>query len=357
MAPIDSIHDGQTAAIILAAGKSTRMKSDRPKVLHEVCGRSMLAYVIEACQAASIGRILVVVGHQKQAVMEAFQSAADVQFVEQAEQKGSGHAVQMTRAALAGFDGSVLVIAGDMPLVRVETLRELLDTHARERAAASLATTMLDEPAGYGRILRNDRGEFLGIVEERDCTETQRTIREVNPSYYCFECEALFEALEQVRPDNAKGEYYITDTLRILRDRGRRVVAATRVPPADATGINSPVDLAEVNRLMQRRLQTALMEQGVTIVAPELTWIESDAHIGADTIVHPFSFIGSEARIGRGCRIGPFATVARRAVVGDGRSVSSVVAAERSRASEAESAARALAAMSTRAGAGGMDHG
>ncbi len=309
------------AAVVLAAGQSTRMRSDAPKVLHEVCGRPMLAFVLDACRAAGIERVFVVVGHQKQLVINSFASDADLAFVEQAEQKGTGHAVLMCRQALERFDGPVLVIAGDMPLIRGETLSELAASHRAAGAAASLATTVLDDPGGYGRIVRDEAGALLAIVEERDCTPDQRAIREVNPSYYCFDRAGLFEALGAVRPDNAKKELYLTDVFRELRQRGRTVAARTVVPAADATGINSRADLAEVNRLMQRRLQEAVFEGGATIVSPETTWIEAGATVGAETVIQPFTFVGAWARVGRGCALGPFAWVARRETVPDGATV------------------------------------
>lgn len=310
-----------TAAVVLAAGKSTRMKSELPKVMHEVCGRPMLAAVLDACRGAGVGRIVVVVGYNKQAVIGGFSDWADVTFVEQAEQKGTAHAVQMAEHALAGFNGTVLVIAGDMPLVRAETLRELVETRRREGAAAAIATTILNEPAGYGRIIRDGQGEFVGIVEDRDCTPDQKKICEVNPSYYCYERPALFSSLHDVRPNNAKGEYYITDTLDILRRSGRRVIAKTSVPAVDATGINSRADLADVSRMMQRRIQQRIMDSGVTIVSPDLTWIEADVEVGHESVIEPFSFVGASARIGQRCRIGPMGVVARGENIPDGRAV------------------------------------
>ncbi|MFO0973126.1 MAG: NTP transferase domain-containing protein [Phycisphaerae bacterium] len=313
---------GSPAAVVLAAGRSTRMKSALPKVMHEVCGRAMLAYVLDACRAAGLGRIVVVVGYGKESVIEAFRGARDVTFVEQREQKGTGHAVQMAEPALRGNGGAVVVIAGDMPLVRGETLAELLATHAREQASAAIATTVLADPAGYGRIVRDDAGEFCGIVEDRDCDAGQRAIREVNPSYYCFAAGELFDALNEVRPNNAKSEYYITDVLTILRQRGRRVIAKTSVAAEDATGVNSRAELAEIARLMQARIQRAVMDAGVTIVSPGLTWIESGAEFGAETVIQPLTFVGRGARVGAGCTLGPGAVVMRGAVVPDGATVS-----------------------------------
>ncbi len=306
-----------TAAIILAAGKSTRMVTDLPKVLHEVCGRPMLAYVLDACRGAGIKRLIVVVGYRKEDVIAAFQGEPGVSFVDQAEQKGTGHAVMVCRDALADFEGDVVVIAGDMPLVRSETLELLLDTHQSRTSAVTLATAVLPDPTGYGRIIRDKYGNLEGIVEESDCTPAQREIREVNPSYYCFDKRLLFEALDQVRPDNVKGEYYLTDALHILVGRGHRALAITAVPPEDAMGINSREHLAEVGRVMQNRIQRRLMASGVTIVDPPNTWIDVRAEIGRDTVIHPFSYIHGRVRIGRRCSVGPFAYLRDGTVLAD----------------------------------------
>jgi bifunctional UDP-N-acetylglucosamine pyrophosphorylase/glucosamine-1-phosphate N-acetyltransferase len=311
-----------TAAIILAAGKSTRMKSDLPKVLHEICGRPMLAYVLEACQRAGIGRLIVVVGHGKEQVVDVFTERAGCAFVEQTEQKGTAHAVLCCREALADFSGRVLVIAADMPLVREETLRALLDENAGTGDAITLATTILDDPTGYGRIDRDGRGRLRGIVEHRDCTPEQLAIREANPSYYCFsDCGGMFAVLDQVGNDNAKGEYYITDSVGILIEQGRGAGAVAAVPPAEAMGINSRADLAAVGRLMQARIQAAWMEAGVTIVDPDSTWIDSGVEIGPDTVIYPFSYLANGSRIGPGCRVGPFACLTESQQLRAGQSV------------------------------------
>lgn len=307
-----------TAAVILAAGKSTRMKSERPKVLHEVCGRPMLAYVLEACREADVERLVVVVGYQRELVLEAFGESDDLSWVDQTEQHGTGHAVMMCADVLGDFAGDVLVIAGDMPLIRSATLCALLEEHARTGQAVTLATTVLEDPAGYGRIVRTDARALAAIVEEKDCTPEQREIREVNPSYYCFDGPRLFAGLDRLSADNSQGEYYITDMVKILREQGQGAGAIAAVPPEDAMGINSRSDLAEVNRVMQRRIQRAWMDQGVTIVAPDLTWIESGALIGPETVVHPFVHVDAGAEVGEGCSLGPFARVRRGETVAAG---------------------------------------
>ncbi len=312
-----------TAAIVLAAGKSTRMKSDLPKVLHEVCGRPMLAFVLNACRLAGVDRLLVVVGHGKNQVIKRFEDGDGIEWIEQKKQNGTGHAVHCCRAALEDFDGSVLVIAGDMPLVRRETLAALLEIRERTGDAVTLATTELDDPTSYGRIVRDEKGKLEAIVEHNDCTAQQREICEVNPSYYCFDAKRMFGALEQLKPEGSKGEYYLTDLVRVFRRAAAGVSASIRVDAADAVGINSRLDLAMVNRAVQDRIQWGLMNEGVTIVDPDNTWIETDVSIGRETVVHPFSLIGAGATIGTGCRIGPFARVGAGERVPDGSSVES----------------------------------
>ena len=250
-----------TAAVILAAGKSTRMKSDLPKVLHEVCGTPMLSHVMDACREVGVERLIVVVGHRRELVMETYVNAADITWVHQAEQNGTGHAVMVCEKALAGFAGHVLVIAGDMPLIHGSTLRELLEEHERTGNGVTLATTVLDDPAGYGRIVRDDDGGLKAIVEHKDCTPEQLAIHEVNPSYYCFDGARLFEALGKLTVNNSQGEYYITETIDVMRRNGAGAGVIAAVPQEDAMGINSQSDLAEVNAVMRRRIQQSGMGQ------------------------------------------------------------------------------------------------
>jgi len=294
------------------------MKSDRPKVLHEICGRPMLGYVLSACRLAGVDRLIVVVGHGKEEVIRQFETEPDIIWVEQTKQKGTGDAVLCCRDALQDFAGGVLVVAGDMPLVRRGTLAGLAESRQNTGDAVTLATMVLDDPSGYGRIVRDAEGRLEAIVEDRDCTPQQREICEVNPSYYCYDVKRLFEALEQVRPAAKKNEYYLTDVVRILREAGYGVSARVTVAPEDAMGINSRLDLATVSRVMQDRIQLGLMSEGVTIVDPDNTWIESNVSVGRETIVYPFTMIGTGAIIGEGCRIGPFARVSAGEVVEDG---------------------------------------
>ena len=295
-----------TVAVILAAGASTRMITDLPKVLHEVCGRPMLAYVLDVCRAVGIDRILCVVGYRQEDIERAFADESSVEWINQAEQKGTGHAVRVCAEALEGFDGNCVVLCGDGPLIRAETLQALIEKHEQTHSVATLATAVLNDPTGYGRIVRDAYGNIEGIVEHGDCTESQRDIREINPSYYCFDARHLFDALAQVKPNNIKGEYYLTDALHIIINQGLRATAITSVDPQDVLSINSRQQLAEVSKLMQRRIQDRLMSQGVTIVDPENTWIDVRTKIGKDTVIRPFSYIHGQVEIGERCSVGPF---------------------------------------------------
>jgi len=242
------------AAIILAAGMGTRMKSDLPKVLHPVCGLPMLTYVIDACRGAGCERIILVVGHRQELVRETYAAAGDVAYVEQIPQQGTGHAVMVCQKELASLEGPVLVLAGDGPLIQASTLRELLATHVQQQAACTLATSVLTDPAKYGRILRDGRGELQSIIEAVDATPEQLAIREVNVSVYCYDAAALRSVLPRLtNTTNKKGEYYLTDTLGLLRTDGQKLAAVAAVPPEDVISINTPDELAEVSRIMAGR--------------------------------------------------------------------------------------------------------
>jgi len=304
-------------AVILAAGKGTRLKSELPKVLHEICDRPMLAYVLDACRAAGVAECTVVVGHGKDLVTQAFAADGHIRWVEQNPQLGTGHAVMVCREQLQGFEHA-LVLCGDGPLIRSEVLQELLARHIAEGSSATLATAVLDDPTGYGRIWRDGAGRLRGIVEHADATPEQRQIREVNPSYYCFKVPDLLAALDQIKPNNAKGEYYITDALAIVIGAGKKALALTSVQPEDIYSINSRRELALVNAVMRTRICERWMSDGVTIVDPETTWIDSRATIGRDTVIEPFVKVCGAARIGAGCRIGPLVCLPDAAQVADG---------------------------------------
>ncbi|MEM6331822.1 MAG: NTP transferase domain-containing protein [Planctomycetota bacterium] len=245
----------QPAAILLAAGKGTRMGSDLPKVLHKAAGRPMLAWVVDACRAAGAGPIVIVVGYEAQLVIDAFaDDADDLVFVHQHEQLGTGHAAMMAGPALESFAGDVFVLNGDGPLIRPDTLATLLDTHRSSQADGTLATSYLDDPTGYGRVIRDDTGGLVGIVEQRDCTPEQLAVREVNPNYLCYKAPVLFDALSKLSSDNAQGEYYLTDVPKIVRDAGGSIAVVDAVPAEDVLGVNTPEQLAQIDAILRRRL-------------------------------------------------------------------------------------------------------
>jgi bifunctional UDP-N-acetylglucosamine pyrophosphorylase/glucosamine-1-phosphate N-acetyltransferase len=277
----------------------------------------MLAYVLDACREAGVEKMYIVVGYGKEQVIEAFKDDKNIVWVEQAERKGTGHAVLCCKEHLGNFDGETLILCGDGPLIRAETLGTLLAKHESEKAAATLATAVLENPTGYGRIARDAYGNMQGIVEHNDCTPQQLAIQEVNPSYYCFNNKMLFAALANIKPNNVKNEYYLTDAIHLIIAEGHKVVAVTAVPAADALSVNSRAQLSETGKIMQLRIQERLMDNGVTIVDPPNTWIDARAIIGQDTVVEPFTYIHGRVSIGGNCRVGPFAYLREGTSLGD----------------------------------------
>src|SRR3954451_18422666 len=278
------------SAIILAAGKSTRMKSNKPKVLHEVCGKPMLHYVLQACYSAGVDRVMVVVGYAKDEVIARFQHDPRIRWVEQTEQLGTGHAAKMCEAELAKHPhDDVFILTGDGPMIRGEILRTLLDAHRADHAAASMATAVLDDPFGYGRLIRDADGNFLDIIEQIDCTPEQREIKEVFPSYYCIKAAELLHALSKLTNENKKGEYYLTDVYGILRREGKRITAVQAVAPQDVLAVNTRQQLSDVDEAMQERIQRKLFDAGVSIVSPMNTYVQAGCTIGPDTTLEPFT--------------------------------------------------------------------
>ncbi|HXY37138.1 MAG TPA: NTP transferase domain-containing protein [Planctomycetaceae bacterium] len=308
--PIGDVSRADPAlAIILAAGKSTRMKSALPKVVHEVCGRPMVEYVIDAVRDARVRRIVLVVGHGAETVRDLFSGQPGIEFALQAEQRGTGHAVMMCREHLAGVIGPVFVLNGDIPLVKSQSLSGLLHDLLESRAACAIGSAVTDANEGLGRIVRDSQGAFVRIVEHKDATPAELAIREINTGSYAFDGPALLWSLDQIRPNNVQQEYYLTDCPAALKQAGRTVVASPRFDFREAMGVNTRAQLADVERSIQRDTQQALMAEGVTIVAPEMTYIDPRARIGAETIIYPFTTITGSPVIGRNCRIGPHALV------------------------------------------------
>jgi len=291
------------------------MNTKTAKVLHEVCGRPMLEWVLDACRAAGVQKHIVVVGYGKEQIIDRYKDADDIEFVEQTEQKGTGHAVMCCRDNLAGFTGQTLILCGDAPLIRTETLNELTKKHEQEKSAVTLATAVMSDPTGYGRIIRDGYGNIQGILEHNDCDERQRSITEINPGYFCFQTPLLLEALDKITPNNVKNEYYLTDALHLLLADGHKATAVTAVAAEDAMGVNNRRQLSLAGKIMQERIQDRMMDAGVTIVDPPNTWIDARAEIGQDAVIEPFTCISGAVKIGDNCRIGPFAYLYEGAVV------------------------------------------
>lgn len=329
-------------AIILAAGHGKRMKSDRAKVLHEVCGQPMIHYVVEAARGAGARTIVVVVGFGADQVRSALAGEPDVSFVTQERQLGTGDAVRVCRPLLEGYQGPALVLVGDEPLLRAAPLADLVTRQRHDGAACLLGTAIVNDPTGFGRILRDSAGRFLAIVEQRDCTPEEAAIREINPSCYVFELPVLWDALEKLDTGNAQGEYYLTDAPALLMQMGRKVAALPLLDADDVLGVNTRQHLAEAHALMQKRIHDRHMTDGVSIVDPRNTYIDSRATIGQDTAILPFSVINGKVNIGRGCRVGPFAHLRDGTVLEDGAEVGAFVETSRSRL-ETNARARHLA--------------
>lgn len=329
-------------AIILAAGQGKRMKSERAKVLHEVCGQPMIHYVVEAARDAGARSIVVVVGYDADSVRAALADKPDVHFAIQAEQKGTGNAVRACRDLLEGYAGPAFILVGDEPLLRPDPLAGLLRRQQEARAACLLGTAELEDPTGFGRILRDTAGHFLRIIEQRDCDPDEARIQEVNPSCYVFQLPVLWEALDQLNTENAQGEEYLTDAPAILQSSGHKVMALNVLEPSDILGVNTRQHLAEASAIMQARIQDSLMTEGVTIVDPKNTYIDGRARIGVDTTIFPFTVIQGRVTIGSRCRVGPFAHLRDGSVLEDDAEVGAFVEVSRSTL-EAGARARHLA--------------
>jgi bifunctional UDP-N-acetylglucosamine pyrophosphorylase/glucosamine-1-phosphate N-acetyltransferase len=310
--------DRPVKSLIMAAGMSTRMKSARPKVLHEVCGKAILSYILDACREAGIPEQIVIVGAMREPIMAAYAQAKDIRWVVQEPQLGTGHAVMVAQESLAGFTGDLAILVGDAPMVRPETVRTLLETHRREGAAATLLTAILDDPKWFGRIVRDAAGNVRRIVEARDATAGERAIREVNPAFYAFRWPALRQVLGRITNSNVKKEYYLTDAVGLLIEAGEKVVAVPAAEPDEVEAVNSREDLAHVTTLMRRRIAKRLMDEGVTITDPASTYIDAGVTIGQDTIIGPCTVIQGPAEIGRNCRVGPLAHLGPGTVLQDG---------------------------------------
>lgn len=290
-------------AVILAAGKGTRMRSKYPKVLHKVGGKPMLQHVIDAASVAGCDEKVVIVGHEAELVEAMVGRQGNIAL--QAEQLGTGHAVMQTAEALKGFTGTALILCGDTPLLEGEELKKFCEAHQASGAAATVLTAIMEDPFGYGRIVRDAKGNVQAIVEQKDATEEQKAIKEINTGIYCMECPLMFDVLATLTNDNAQGEYYLTDVLEKLNKAGQKVGGVITEDSDMVMGINSRKQLSVAESVMRQRILDKLMDSGVTIMDPASTFIEGSVKIGRDTIIYPYTWLEGSTEIGEDCEIGP----------------------------------------------------
>lgn len=294
-------------AIILAAGQGTRMKSKLYKVLHPILGKPMLQYVLDALKQISVDRLVTVVGHGAEKVAETVGEQSKL--VLQAEQLGTGHAVMQAEQLLKDEEGTTIVVCGDTPLITKETLENVFNYHESTNSKATILTTHINKPTGYGRIIRNDFGEVERIVEEKDATEEERKVTEINTGTYCFDNKLLFAALKQVTNDNAQNEYYLTDVIEILKAQGEKISAYVTEDADETIGINDRVALAEAEKIMRKRINEKHLLNGVTIMDPNSTYIGPDVEIEQDAVIYPGSVISGNSYIGADAIIGPHSEI------------------------------------------------
>lgn len=300
----------EATAIILAAGEGTRMKSNHAKVAHKILGKPMIEWVADAAIAAGCQRIIVVVGSHAQEVRDIVDAsyasaAASIECVEQAERLGTGHAVKVALSACGISEGPVVVLNGDLPLIQPETIQRFAETVATGKAAGAVLSMLPPDPFGYGRIVLDDAGSLIEIVEQKDCTPSQAAIQECNAGCYAFDGALLAAHIDEINNDNAQGEYYLPDMLAILREAGQRVTSFCCDDYRDGLGVNSRAQLAELTAIARDRINETLMAEGVTFIDPALAWIGPDCTIGRDTVVWPLTFMDGTCRIGEGCEVGP----------------------------------------------------
>ncbi|MFH0855345.1 MAG: NTP transferase domain-containing protein [Candidatus Omnitrophota bacterium] len=293
------------AVIILAAGKGERMKSGIPKVMHKICGRNMLAYVLDLARSLKPKKTVVVLGHKHELISRILPK--NIQTVVQKKLIGTAEAVKEALPRLKGFKGTVLVLYGDTPLLKKESVEKLLKYHIENNPDATLLTAQMDKPKGYGRVLRDKYSSVRAIVEEKDADDFEKEIKETNTGIICFNRESLESALKKVRPNNRKKEYYLTDTINILYKENGLIEEVKIGDAQEALGINSRVELAKANSIMQGRLNEEFSSGGVTIIDPGSTFISYGTKIGLDTVIYPFTVIETGVKIGSRCFIGPFA--------------------------------------------------
>lgn len=297
----------EVIAVVMAAGKGTRMKSNKSKLVHQIYGKELVTRVVETAKKADVNEIIAVVGYKKEQVQAVLGDS--VKYAYQEEMLGTGHAVMQTVKYLEGRKGKVVVLNGDVPILRPETLKNLIQKSIKNKEYATLLTAIYDNPTGYGRIIRDEGGNIKGIVEQKDATEEQKEIQEINAGIYCFDIEELLLALKEIKPNNAQGEYYLTDVIKIMNDKGLKTGAVIVEDNTEILGVNDRLQLEMLTRILRLRINQEHMRNGVTIEDINNTYIYDDVVIGTDTVIHPNTTIKSGVVIGEDCEIGPNAYI------------------------------------------------
>ena len=290
-------------ALVLAAGKGTRMKSDKSKLVHKIYGKELVKRVVETAKKSGVDDVVAIVGYKKEQVQEALKDS--VNYVVQEEMLGTGHAVMQAEEYLKDKTGKVLVLNGDVPIIRKETLKELIEKSTKNKEYATMLTAIYNNPTGYGRIVRDEGGNVKEIVEEKDATDDQKKIQEINAGVYCFDIQELLKALKEIRPNNSQKEYYITDIIKIMNERGLKTGAVIVKDNTEILGVNDKMQLELLTKVLKLRINQEHMKNGVTIEDIDNTYIYDDVEIGTDTVIHPNTTIKSDVIIGKDCEIGP----------------------------------------------------
>ena len=294
-------------AVVLAAGKGTRMKSNKSKLVHKIYGKELVKRVVETAEKSDIKDIIAVVGYKKEEVQKVLGDT--VKYAYQEEMLGTGHAVLQAEEYLEGRKGKVVVLNGDVPIIRPETIKKLIEKSIKNKEYATVLTAIYNNPTGYGRIIRDDGGNVKGIVEEKDLSEEQKSNKEINAGIYCFDIDELLKALKELKPNNAQGELYLTDVVKIMNDKGLKTGAVIVKDNTEILGVNDRMQLELLTKVLKMRINQYHMQNGVTIEDMDNTYIYDDVEIGMDTVIHPNTTIKSDVVIGENCEIGPNAYI------------------------------------------------
>lgn len=315
--------------VILAAGEGTRMNSELPKILHKIYKKPLLGYILDTLKYLKVKRIITIVGYKAELTIDYLKGQSEI--VKQKRRLGTADALKEAEKKLYDFKENILTLYADTPLIKFETLSRLINTHRNSKASCTILTSVLKNPTGYGRILRDDNGDILKIIEEKDASLYEKVIEEVNTGVYCFKAKDLFESLKEIKPNNVKNEYYLTDIVQIFVRKGLKVESIQTDDHEEILGINSRQDLALAHKVIRERIQNRIIEKGVTIIDPGTTHIDMDVEIGKDTVIEPFVRIEEDVRIGKRCYIGPFVHIRPQTVIKDGVKLGNFVEVVRSK--------------------------